>query len=251
MYELNQSELSERVIEMQKAKKPIAVEEVLNKNLIKVHQAGITIAAGTDAGNVGVVHGPSLFHEFALMKQAGMKDYDILISATLNGAKLMNNEKILGSVEKGKLADLVILNSNPVTDIQNTTDIFLVIKDGKVFYPDSVLQYSPADLAQIQLNAYNEKNLDAFMSVYADDVKIYNFPNELTSSGKEEMKKLYENFFDRAGDLHCRLVNRITHNNYVMDKEEIQTGIPGREKFEGQAIYEIKDQKIWKVWFMK
>ena len=251
MHQLEEKELSERIKKLQHENKAIVVDDILNKNLIKVHQSGITVAAGTDAGNVGVIHGPSLFHEFALMKNAGMSDYDILITATLNGAKLLGNEKNLGSVEKGKLADLVLLNANPVQDIQSTSDIYLVIKDGKLFYPNEVLQYSPEDLAQIQLNAYNEKNLEAFLEVFADDVEIYNFPNELRTKGKEEMRKLYADFFDRAGDLHCRLVNRIVHNNYVMDKEDITTSIPGREKFEGQAIYEIKDQKIWKVWFMK
>jgi hypothetical protein len=102
-----------------------------------------------------------------------------------------------------------------------------------------------------QLKAYNAKDLDAFLSAYSDSIEIYTFPDELLYTGKDQMRKVYASFFDRAGDLHCRIVNRIEYGNYVMDQEEVTTSIPGREKFHGLAIYEIKDEKIIRVWFMK
>ncbi|MBT3300878.1 MAG: SnoaL-like domain-containing protein [Bacteroidetes bacterium] len=124
-------------------------------------------------------------------------------------------------------------------------------QDAKHIKSATEQQLSPEDLAQAQLVAYNNKDLEAFLAVYSNDIEIYYFPNELIYSGKDEMRKVYSEFFSKAGDLHCKLVNRITYGNYVMDREYVTTSIPGREVIEGQAIYEVKDGKIIKVWFMK
>src|SRR5437016_7453060 len=62
--------------------------EVALPNLKKLQDAGVTIAAGTDAGNVGTIHGPALFREFQVMKQAGLTPMQILQCATVNAAKL-------------------------------------------------------------------------------------------------------------------------------------------------------------------
>lgn len=251
MYELSDNELGERQKKLLADTSLIRIRPWIPRNLKKMQDYGITVAAGTDAGNVGVLHGPGLFHEFNFMSQAGVSNYDILIDATLNGAKLLNKDQLLGSVDENKLADLLILNSNPLSNIQNTSDIFLVIKDGKIFEPDKVLQYTPEDLAQIQLNAYNCRDIETFLSVYSDDVKVFDFPDKPDFEGKAKMKELYTSFFNMAGPIHCKIINRINYKNYVLDREEITTRIKGREKFEGQAIYEIQNGKIQKVWFMK
>ena len=110
--------------------------DVALKNLKTLEDAGITIAAGTDAGNIGTIHGPSLFREFQLMKQAGLTSMQILKSTTANAAKTFGGETgaKIGAIAPGKLADLVILNSNPLDDIAHASDIHTVIKDG-VSYP--------------------------------------------------------------------------------------------------------------------
>src|SRR5438093_2555931 len=109
-------------------------------NLKKLDDAGVTIAAGTDAGNVGTIHGPALFREFQLMKQAGLTPMQILQCATVNAAKLFGGDigSHIGKIEKANFADLVILNSNPLDDITHASDIDTVIKNG-VLYPASEL----------------------------------------------------------------------------------------------------------------
>ena len=112
------------------------VHEIALKNLKTLEDAGVTIAAGTDAGNVGTIHGPALFREFQLMKEAGLTSTQILQCATTNAAKLFGGETgaHIGKIDKGNFADLVILKSNPLDDIGHGSDIDSVMKNG-VLYP--------------------------------------------------------------------------------------------------------------------
>jgi imidazolonepropionase-like amidohydrolase len=112
------------------------------RNLKTLQKAGIPIAAGTDAGNIGTIHGPALFREFQLMKQAGLTNLEILRSATATAAKVFGGEtgSKLGAVAPKHYADLVILNSNPLDDIAHASDIQTVIKDGVVYPSDSILK---------------------------------------------------------------------------------------------------------------
>ena len=116
--------------------------DVALPNLKKLEEAGVTIAAGTDAGNIGTIHGPALFREFQLMKEAGLTPMEILQCATANAAKLFGGETgaRIGRLENGSFADLVILNSNPLDDIKNASDIETVIKNGVMYSADSILR---------------------------------------------------------------------------------------------------------------
>ncbi len=116
--------------------------EVALPNLKKLEDADVTIAAGTDAGNIGTIHGPALFREFQLMKEAGLTPMQILKCATANAAKLFGSETgaHIGKIKDGCFADLVILNSNPLEDIKNASDIDSVIKNGVTYPADSILR---------------------------------------------------------------------------------------------------------------
>ena len=101
------------------------------ENLQLLDTAGIRIVGATDAGNIGTLHGPAIHREFELMAEAGMRPIDILISATKNAAAVMGRESELGTLERGKLADLLLLDADPLADIKNTRKIFKVMKGGK------------------------------------------------------------------------------------------------------------------------
>src|SRR5438046_9747731 len=115
--------------------------DVALPNLKRLEDAGVTIAAGTDAGNIGTIHGPALFREFQLMKDAGLTPMQILQCTTANAPTLFGGDvgEHIGKIENGFLADLVILNSNPLEDIKNASDIDTVIKNGVVYPADSIL----------------------------------------------------------------------------------------------------------------
>jgi imidazolonepropionase-like amidohydrolase len=101
-------------------------------NLQLLESTGVRIVAGTDAGNIGTLHGPAIHREFELMAAAGMRPADILVAATKSGAAVMGREADLGTLQKGKYADLVILDADPLRDIRNARKIFKVIKNGVI-----------------------------------------------------------------------------------------------------------------------
>lgn len=95
------------------------------------HQAGVKFLAGTDATSTFPLHGFSLHDELALFVQAGLTPMEALQTATINPAKFLALADSLGTIEKGKFADLVLLDANPLDDINNTRKIAAVIINGR------------------------------------------------------------------------------------------------------------------------
>ena len=93
--------------------------------------AGVPLLAGTDVGNPFVIPGFSLHKELELMVRAGVSPLTALRSATVNPARFLAATDSLGTVEAGKLADLVVLDANPLSDIRNTTRIRAVFANGR------------------------------------------------------------------------------------------------------------------------
>ncbi len=92
-------------------------------NLKRMHEEGITIAVSTDAGNPGTLHGISIYDEMEAMQAAGIRAKDIILMATKNGAMAMDRLNDFVTLENGKMADLIILASDPSTDISNMRSI--------------------------------------------------------------------------------------------------------------------------------
>jgi imidazolonepropionase-like amidohydrolase len=222
---------------------------IKEKNLKMLVDAGIPIALGTDAGNIGTMHVSSYFKELESMQKAGMNTAQLLQAMTLNGAKAVGKAADFGKIAAGQRADLLVLENNPLADIMGIKSIQTIINKGNIIHQENLAPNSPEDLAQQQLNAYNGHNLEAFLEPYAENVKIYNFPNELSLEGKEAMRKGYQ-FIERSPDLHCELVNRIVMGNTVIDQERVIFN-KDRPPLHAVAIYKIKNGKIAEVYFIK
>jgi imidazolonepropionase-like amidohydrolase len=98
-----------------------------------LESAGVRVVGASDAGNIGTLHGPALHRELELMVVAGMRPMDVIVSATRNAAAAIGRQAEIGTLERGKAADLVILDADPLADIKNTRRIFKVMKNGEFF----------------------------------------------------------------------------------------------------------------------
>nr|WP_321233230.1 nuclear transport factor 2 family protein [uncultured Psychroserpens sp.] len=103
-------------------------------------------------------------------------------------------------------------------------------------------------IVQRNLDAYNARNIDAFMADYADDIKTYAYPNTLRTEGKEAMRKSYKNWFDRVPDLRAFVKKRIVIGNKVIDEEQVTAN---GQILNAVAIYEVENGKIIKVTFIQ
>ena len=119
---------------------PADSSDVAAANLRRLHGYGIAVAAGSDAGNIGMLHGPALHRELELMVAAGLTPMQALVAATRGGAIAMHRQSELGSLNAGKLADVVVLDDDPLRDISNTQKIRHVVKNGLVFDPEEIVR---------------------------------------------------------------------------------------------------------------
>ncbi len=99
------------------------------------HQRGVKLLVGTGAGNTGIFFGSHLHWELEHFVRAGIPALEVLRIATQEGAAAVGAGDDLGTLEPAKLADIVLLDANPLEDIKNTQTIWRVIKGGCLFYP--------------------------------------------------------------------------------------------------------------------
>ena len=104
------------------------------KNMKALHDGGVPIALGTDAGMPGTPHGKSTLREMALMAQAGLTPTEILIAATANSARAMGEFETRGTIEVGKRADLVLIDGEPWRDIAEVSNIKQTLVNGRTMF---------------------------------------------------------------------------------------------------------------------
>jgi hypothetical protein len=122
---------SEVAQEFQSILRPIVPQELENIRLL--NEAGVTLLAATDVGVPLQIPGLGLHRELMRLVEAGLTPLEALQAATLNPARVLHLADSLGTVEAGKLADLVLLDANPLEDISNTRRISVVVADGRVY----------------------------------------------------------------------------------------------------------------------
>jgi imidazolonepropionase-like amidohydrolase len=112
------------------AKKAIEIGPQLKNTFAKAYKAGVKIAFGTDAAVYK--HGQN-WKEFGYMIEAGMKPMDAIKAATINAADLLGMKDQLGSIEAGKLADIVAVDGDPLSSSAVFGKVVFVMKDGIVY----------------------------------------------------------------------------------------------------------------------
>ncbi|MEO7658558.1 MAG: amidohydrolase family protein [Pyrinomonadaceae bacterium] len=122
-----------------------------------MHRAGVRLLSATDMPGFSQVPGFSLHDEFVLLSQAGLSPLEVLQAATINPARVLGQEKQMGTVERGKVADLLLLDANLLEDIRNTRRINAVVTNGR-YLPKEALQKM---LAEVEALASKESIAEA------------------------------------------------------------------------------------------
>jgi imidazolonepropionase-like amidohydrolase len=112
------------------AEKAIRVGNDMAGSFEKAHKAGVNVAYGTDSAISP--HGTNA-EEAVLMVEAGMTEMDVLVSATINAADLIDMSESIGTIEAGKFADIIAVDSSPLSDIGELLDVDFVMKGGKIY----------------------------------------------------------------------------------------------------------------------
>ena len=109
---------------------------------------------------------------------------------------------------------------------------------------------SPEDVVKKQLDAYNAKDLEAFMSVWAEDAQYFAHPSTLLANGAAAIRERHVVRFQEP-NLHGELISRVVLGSTVVDHERVSRTFPeGPATVEVVAIYEVAGEKIAKAWFI-
>jgi hypothetical protein len=109
---------------------------------------------------------------------------------------------------------------------------------------------SPAEqVVQVQLEAYNRRDLEGFLATYSPDIRIYLHPDRLLMSGLDQMRKEYGDAFTANPNGRAAITGRMVQGNYVIDHEHV-TGLADGREIRAVAVYEVRDGKIRNVWFI-
>jgi hypothetical protein len=103
---------------------------IMFDNVRRVHEAGGIVATATDAGNPLTLHGPSIYNEMEAMQEAGIPAAQVVVLSTRNGARAMGRLEDFGTLEPGKIADLLVLSENPNEGVQAFRSLTHVMRAG-------------------------------------------------------------------------------------------------------------------------
>ena len=112
--------------------------DIARANTRRAHKMGVGIVCGTDSGGPGGLHGAGVPREIEIINECGLTPMQSIQAATRNAADCIGQSANLGKVEKGKLADVIVVAGDPLRDISNLRKIDLVVRDGVVFGPSQL-----------------------------------------------------------------------------------------------------------------
>jgi hypothetical protein len=130
----------------------------------------------------------------------------------------------LGAIEAGRVADLLVVDADPRLDIRNLRHIAWVVKGGAPHRPDEILPRTAEDVVQAQVNAYNAQDLEAFLSMYAEDAVVAKPGGEVLLSGKPALRERYGGLFRRFPLNRVRIAERRTEGGGRVEDHEIISG---------------------------
>lgn len=109
---------------------------------------------------------------------------------------------------------------------------------------------SPEAIVDAQLAAYNRRDLEGFLDFYAEHAILANHPDQVTQTGKAEIRARYRQRFSHP-DVHAEIIERVTFGRFVIDHERVVAAPPAKGTLEAVAVYEVSAGKIVRVTFLK
>jgi imidazolonepropionase-like amidohydrolase len=231
-----ESSLPPDVLGRIRAMRPTEPPYAAMRNLKRVHEAGIRIAAGTDAGNIGTQHASSFYDEALEMVASGLSPKQVLLAATRGGAAMMARSSDLGTIDRGKLADLAILKGNPLDDIAALGSVKFVVKGGQVFDAAAILNETPEQIVQRQVNAYNHHDAQVFAETYASYAVVQRPGTHVRN--RAAIASAYTSLFASNPQLHAEIVDRNANGGTVVDKEHV-TGFANGAALDATVTYTV------------
>ena len=129
---------------------------------------------------------------------------------------------------------------------QTLLAIFCLISS--ISFAQNKSQMTPEQVVQENLDFYNNRNIDGFMTSFSEDIKMYNLADpKPTVVGRKEVRSVYTNLFKKSPKLHSTILKRIVIGNKVIDHESITGRNGNADVLELVLIYEVKNQKIYRI----
>lgn len=196
---------------------------------------GKTILSGKD----------NIMYKLTLNKDNNWKEVaDLASNGITKITRLSTNALGTQLLLAGDIVSSIVTEEPIVNDSEDQTEIAETETS-----PNTTTEVSEIEtIIQRNLDAYNARDIDAFMKDYADDVKLYAYPNTLQTEGKEAMRKSYIDWFNRVPDLRAFIKKRIVIGNKVIDEEQVTAN---GQIFNAVAIYEVENGLITKVTFIQ
>ena len=209
-------------------------DTVAMQNLRRLHEAGVAVAAGTDAGNIGTPHGPALHREMELMREAGLSPRDILQTATVGGARLMGRDD-RGRIEAGRKADLIVVDDNPLDNVDHLFTAHRIVKTGRVYRPNDLLPRTPREVVGQWMNAVNARDVGGALDAMADSVVVEDVLGIASARGAEPVRDRVAGLFRSAPGLHVE-AERWAVRDRTVQVDVAVTGHPDAPARERQRL---------------
>lgn len=224
----------------------ISPEHIVQKQVDAYNSRDITAFLATYNDNVTIYNSPNTVRFEG--KKSMLPYYD---------KKFKNEPNLYCEIKHRIVLGNKVIDQEYVTYSDRNVSVASVyeIENGKIAkvtflrpQKDNTDAKNPEKIVQQQLDAYNTRDIEAFIATFTKGVKVYNYPNKFLYEGQEKMREIYTDFFKNTPDLNCKIKNRIIMGNRVIDEEYIT--ING-QSFNAVAIYEVENGKIATVTFIK
>jgi hypothetical protein len=205
----------------------------------------VRVAAGTDAGNIGTLHGPALHRELELLVAAGFTPMQVIVAATRDAAYAFSPAPDIGVLRRGARADLLVLSADPLADIGNLARIERVYARGVEHDPRLLVPPSPEAIVQRQIEARNAHELDGLLATHADAAEIFG-PSIPTISGIAALRDFYRDLFESSPQINCQVIDRIVEGSYVI-AQELCFVTADRPRVRTIVVYLIENGRIGRM----